>query len=825
MEPAPLQESVHEQHTHLDETKEKQEKKKRHKKRTAESGKSPDPLSPPTEVGDPALDADKRAKSKTSRRKPRDAVASVSPGHHDEVLSDANTKGETGSPLQQEAQSPQTPQEQPQQPQLSTQPAAAGSAESQEQQQVGKQPTPADKPVAETADVSIRPSLAAIIAACLLAVIAISISVVIFNLFDRSVGEGCVYAACKEVLEYMDAIVDRKVKPCNDFYRHVCGHWLPRETSPTPTPAPPTSSFMADVLRNYTARRHREMMARESWAEPADSVSRYYVYCVAYNSVPRTLQETVEKLFEVTGITVAPWQNISMDAAVADLVRLTYVYRLHSLFRITTRKDDFHTYLEIDRWTSFKRRLPNIGNDSQDNAFLESVLNTIAGKDANATVVKECLALDDSIGLKETRGHNSPPGPISADDCTEFPPQKWVTLVNAVQDAPKLPANVTVIGREFKDACSDIMSVFLHVEMPVKALYPLALVAVNVLKLDYMLASGSKLEPELVQKVCHQDTMAVFKRLWLPSLTKILSISSDTALTVGSYFSVFKTAMEQRIDDDLKWMSEVDQESTLLNAKGLQMSAFINSSLSEQEIGDSRFNPSFGMRENDWIFNKVTVLKRLKLADDADDDADAVRDDDDYADTVEVELAIDPAAGKITVPHMFAVPPVFFDDLSGASYPNIALLGVQMARKMLGLLIGSQVAGYSWSNETATAYSALRKCYADRSAAFHAPLETEQQFDEAVAAALAIKLAYRYRPLMGEGSSVDDPKVSSEGLFFKRACLSLCAGGQLRQDFNSLERDVASAACTLAASSMPEFHKTFRCRDQDPMAAPKLCTF
>ncbi|KAH7933677.1 hypothetical protein HPB49_015626 [Dermacentor silvarum] len=492
---------------------------------------------------------------------------------------------------------------------------------------------------------------------------------------------------------------------------------------------------------------------------------------------------------------------------------------------ITTSHDDSDTYFEIDRWTSFKRRLPNIGDDSENKAFLESVLKAIAGKDVNATVIKECLDLDDSIGLKETRGHSSLPVPISDDDCTEFPPTKWVTLVNAVGDAPMLPANTTVIGREFKGACSDITSVFLHDAMPVKDVYPLALVAVNILKLDYMLASGSKLEPELVQKVCHQDTMAVFKRLWLPSLTKVLSISSETALTVDSYFSAFKTAIEQHIAEDLKWMSEDDRKSFVLKSKELQMSMFSNSSLSEQEIGDSRFNPSFGMRENDWVFNKVTVLKRLKLADDADHDADAVRDDDEYVDTVEVELAVDPAAGKIMVPHMFAVPPMFFDDLPGASYANIALLGVQMARKALGLLIGTQAAGSSWSNETATAYGALRKCYADQSAAFHAPLETEQQFDEAVAAAVAIRLAYRYKPLIGEGSSVDDAKLSSEELFFKRACLSLCAGGKPRQDFNSLEKDVASAACTLAASSMPEFHKTFGCRDDDPMVAPKLCAF
>ncbi|KAL1429433.1 hypothetical protein MTO96_002480 [Rhipicephalus appendiculatus] len=148
-----------------------------------------------------------------------------------------------------------------------------------------------------------------------------------------------------------------------------------------------------------------------------------------------------------------------------------------------------------------------------------------------------------------------------------------------------------------------------------------------------------------------------------------------------------------------------------------------------------------------------------------------------------------------------------------------------MTRKALGLLVGTAVAGSWWSNETATAYGALLKCYANQSSAFHEPLETEQQFDEAVAAALAIKLAFRYGPLMAVGGSNDDARFSSVQLFFRRACLSLCAGVKPPQDFNSVDKDVASAACTLAASSMPEFHAAFGCSDSDPMAAPKLCKF
>ncbi|KAL1429432.1 hypothetical protein MTO96_002479 [Rhipicephalus appendiculatus] len=242
------------------------------------------------------------------------------------------------------------------------------------------------------------------------------------------------------------------------------------------------------------------------------------------------------------------------------------------------------TYFIVDRWTSFKRRLPSVGNGRQANAFLESVLKAIARENVSDAAIKQCQELDDSIGLREPRSHNSRPVSPSAGDCTEFPPPTWLTMVNALDDAPKLPAAATVVGRDFKGACSDIKSVLLHGEPLVRALYPLALVAVNILKFEYMLASGSKLEPKQVQRFCHQDTIAVFKHLWLPALTRILSISNETVSTVDDYFSVFKTALQKRVAEDIGWMSETDRRSTVSKSKVLQMSSL--SSISLDQAGD-----------------------------------------------------------------------------------------------------------------------------------------------------------------------------------------------------------------------------------------------
>ncbi|KAK8781147.1 hypothetical protein V5799_017509 [Amblyomma americanum] len=626
----------------------------------------------------------------------------------------------------------------------------------------------------------------------------------------------CLNPACSEVLDYMDVIVDKRVKPCHDFYRHVCGHWLTK-TSQTPTAS--SSSFMADVLRNYTARRHREMMAKTELAEPAGAVSRYYSHCVNYLAVPRSLQDIVNKVFEVSDTKALTWPGMSSDQIFSQLLRLSFVYRLHALFKITTGKIENKVYIGVNRCASFQQRLPKKAN--KDHSYLETVLKAVGGKNVTEAVIASCSALDDSIGLNGTHrsGSSTPLAPASNTDCAEFPPEKWVQGTSS-QSELKLPNGTDVLARDFNGTCSDLRSVLLH-EMPlVKALYPLALLVVNFLKLDFMHTAESKVDTELVQKICHQDTTATFKHIWLPSLTKVLSILPTTAQTVDDYYSAILNTTQQKASIFLKWMSDADRIVALSKVKELHITRFSNGSLSAEEVDNSRYNPSFGMRANDWIYNKLNVLRRTKLADDVDEDS-TTPEDERFSERVEVQLLGGIETNTLVVPHMFAVPPLFFDVISRGSYANLATLGFQMARKVMSLLFRTS-AGPWWSVEAASSYKAARTCYANYSGPFHGPLN-DAEFDEAFQAAVALKVIFEAKSLLAEATPKSEAPFSSEELFFKRACLSLCAGAKPSQDINSLDNDTASAACTIAVSSMPEFHEAFACGGTDQMTQPLRC--
>ncbi|KAK8778226.1 hypothetical protein V5799_020442 [Amblyomma americanum] len=336
-----------------------------------------------------------------------------------------------------------------------------------------------------------------------------------------------------------------------------------------------------------------------------------------------------------------------------------------------------------------------------------------------------------------------------------------------------------------------------------------------------MLTSESKQpDAELVQKTCHQDTVATFKRLWLPALSEVLSILPTTAESFDGYFWTLKKQIEFEGAKHPTWMNIKDRLPALARAEEMRITIFSNGSLSKEETENSRLHQSLQMSGDDWISNKVIVLTRTKVPDDVDEDS-AIPEDEDYSETVEVQLLADSTTNTIVLPHMFAVPPITFADISAGSYANLAMVGFQIARKVMALLIGMRSSS-PWSNDTASYYAAAQSCYANYSGAFHGLLG-DAEFEEAVGAALALRLVLHIGSLVVMGAPRSEAPFFSPQLFFRRACLSLCAGGKKRADFNSLDQDTASAACTLAVSTMEAFHRTFGCSDADQMAAPRHC--
>ncbi|KAK8756645.1 hypothetical protein V5799_000652 [Amblyomma americanum] len=224
-----------------------------------------------------------------------------------------------------------------------------------------------------------------------------------------------------------------------------------------------------------------------------------------------------------------------------------------------------------------------------------------------------------------------------------------------------------------------------------------------------MLSTKSQqLEVEVVQKTCHQDTMTTFKRLWLAALSKIHYISLDTTKAISVYFRTLKTIIEEAGFKYPKWISMKDRITALTRVKEMRISTSSNGTLSKEDLENSRFQQSLKMSGNDRISNKATVLRRTHAPDDVDEDS-TMAEDEVYLETVEVPLLGDLPTNTVIVPHMFAVPPVVFPDVSAGTYANLAMFGFHIARKVMSLLLGVQGAS-PWSNDTTSYYAAAQSC-------------------------------------------------------------------------------------------------------------------
>ncbi|KAH8030199.1 hypothetical protein HPB51_006631 [Rhipicephalus microplus] len=157
-------------------------------------------------------------------------------------------------------------------------------------------------------------------------------------------------------------------------------------------------------------------------------------------------------------------------------------------------------------------------------------------------------------------------------------------------------------------------------------------------------------------------------------------------------------------------------------------------------------------------------------------------------------LGTDLAAHRsiIVVPPTFTVPPWYYRHVEDDKYINIAM---------------------------------IQDCYARHSASLHTKLN-DTQFDHAFSVMESLRVAYevkrhydrdlvsRYKPRL----------ISSNLLFYKRACLMLCTTQDTTPfDLHTTDFETAYASCILAAANAPTFIDIFGCDAGDTMTVISSC--
>lgn len=631
----------------------------------------------------------------------------------------------------------------------------------------------------------------------------------------------CVSQQCKEVVAMTESLLDHDVKPCDDFYRHVCGHWIKDSAHP--------SSFMIDAERNFSLTLHQVLMKKYETGnhqELLTASSVFYRSCLAFLANKVDVKNATEELFKALNIVVSEWLAKTDPVwFFAKILHLSLVNRFHTLLSIGILRSETKNMTVLVERTQPLYALAN----PEYGVALREVLKIISTEQASDPVIDEVLQLDKSrqnvtLGLDEIEKVGLEPT-----SCPTFKAALWTATLE--QD---MGINESISARvmNYDSICDDLEQALVYTHTAARPLYLLLLVSADVLRYDFKLYAGRS--EQVVRDVCYRATADVFGVLWLHLMSRFLRVSESVEQLVDVYEGYARAYMKNVVHTR-KWMGEEDRNATLAKIGKIRVARFYSGIIEKQGMdcfGKKPVDPT-GFVSNMVLLRTVQDVKnctffaqngseariRLKLLDNT--------------------VSIEKEALTVVLPHFFAVPPMLYRHVEDDKFINIAVAGTHLARGMFSLIDrtssstppGGVVSNETrvtggWSFGTLSSFSAIQRCYdrATKFKGFHEPL-TDAQFDEVFNVVDAVRVGYAGKSEFSpELVTKDKQRVrASDAMFFKRVCLSLCTHRDAPPNANTPSFATAYASCLFAVASLPQFAKAFRCKSSDAMGHIGRC--
>ncbi|XP_077531032.1 uncharacterized protein LOC144143089 [Haemaphysalis longicornis] len=603
----------------------------------------------------------------------------------------------------------------------------------------------------------------------------------------------CSSQKCHEVKAFVDSFSDPKVKPCDDFYRHVCGHWLRPRTTP--------SSFMYDMARNFSVHFHKVLGNKDikitgTTDRVLSFISSFYLSCKVYFGTKPEIRDIIKDYFSRLNITVSRWLEPTDPATqLRRLVRLSYAFRLHTLFRISSEANPTSASWTIYRGWSFSKNIMyggRSGEEGRASRYFLDVLRAIGGRYATKKVVEDIVAMEDKRKQNSTKRPGSATPQTFRDlDCPRFNHTVWIDALKALLKAgSSLNGDTPVYAPGFEDVCSDLQNAFEVRQRPTGALYVLAVIAATVLRYDFMLAATDN-TPTL-NDVCYEAARQAFQRVWDHLMSVFLRISSEAVKSVNNYFQFFV----RRVFQQDSWMEEGDHSRADREVQKYTVVTAMMPDLDEEQIRCTRYKARV-LSDTDFTLNRITMYRLGSEG---------------------TNMVVDNSSRVVVIPPMFAVPPSFYDRLT-ESFVNYGVISPVLGHRLMPFIYAA-----GWGEKTEKNFQQMWACYSRQSATLHPPVE-RKQLEQAFGVIQAFRVAYTAKKLFDPSvTGTDKQRLSaSNALFIKRSCLTLCVGKGAPADLNTLDDVAAHAACLLAASSLPEFFEAFNCSGYDTMHSLSKC--
>ncbi|KAL3218812.1 hypothetical protein MRX96_031349 [Rhipicephalus microplus] len=525
--------------------------------------------------------------------------------------------------------------------------------------------------------------------------------------------EECIVTYVEKVRKQLSEYADSTINPCDDFYSHVCGHWLRKAEGGT---------FMADAKKQFIARRHELLVSPPKASEPNSPVLEtahvFYTSCLNMFEAPVVLTKALHDLFTALNVSVNEWlDETKWQMLFARCFNLSLKNHFHTVFKINLRHTANGSYYSLEMGLSFYRKMLRSVPSFESNEYFRRVLEKIGETAPRSEVVSELIQMDNIWASRtDMKGAPTFPKTVAALSCGPFTANVW-----GPRFAEHGALNDTAVeANYFGRTCAFMEAVFLNASTQARPLYLLALMAAQVLTFDFQLAFVSR-SKELLMDVCLNGALHLFGEMWLHAMSMFLSLKRPSVNDIRN-FTNFSGRL-QRVVLEREWMTHDDRVMCANRLSGYQVFTFPDSAMSVQSLECSRFGQgdkslSYKVLSDTFVKNVVNIYKvqlspsclRNKKTDIPARMQDAM---------LGTDIVIDISKKSIIIPQFLGAQPLFYVG-NVEKFINIATvttlvtsLGAKLASRRFAnfSVIGvNQSDQRPWSDETLGKYKGVSHC-------------------------------------------------------------------------------------------------------------------
>ncbi|KAH6924131.1 hypothetical protein HPB50_012556 [Hyalomma asiaticum] len=603
------------------------------------------------------------------------------------------------------------------------------------------------------------------------------------------VNYACKTPICEQVMKQISEYADPAVNPCDDFYSHVCGHWLRKKEG---------STFMSDARKHFIARRHELLTSPFNSSEPnshvVETAHAFYRSCLKMFNAPVVLKTALHELYTALNVSVKEWlRQTRWQKFFADSFELSLKNHFHSVFKINHYNTKNGSYYVLALGWSFYKHMRRSVPSLETNEYFRRVLEKIGDMPPPSDVVTELIQLDTTWDARaEMKGAPRSPTRVGDLSCGAFTAGVWAARF-AEHGAQ---SDTAVVAKNFGLTCSFMEAVLQNASAQARPLYLLALLSAHILTYDFQMAVSSR--AELMDDVKNFTNFG--KRL-------------------------------QRVVDGRTWMSADDREKCAERLGGFRVTTFPDSVMSIHQLECSRFGQgdkslSRLVLSNTFIKNFVNIYK-VEMRPSCLEDQRRAMSPNTLRVIVGTNIAVDLSKRSVIVPQFLGAEPLFYvGDVDkfiniGTLTTLVASPGARLAMRRFAdfPVIGvNESAQTQWSAQTLSKYENIQHCLTKGYKPHGKPL-SETGFDEVLAIMDGIQVAKNTKNEFDDEDVRKDKRrrFATDALFFKRACLTLCASETADLDINEVEYNMAYAGCNYGVGRLERFHRAFGCGEKERM--------